>query len=147
MSQNFSLHEDYRNEESPEAGGDRAFGCTVGAILMVISAAKAFAAEALPLATCVVFAVGAVLLVLGIAAPSRLSALNRIWLKAGAVIAQVVNPIVLALLFFFAVTPMALALRIAGKKPLGLAPDRATSSYWIYRDPPAGGGSSMRQQF
>lgn len=147
MSENFSLHENYRDEEPIQAGSDRAFGCTVGAILMVIGAAKAFAAQALPPLACFIFAVGAVLLLVGIVAPSRLSPVNRIWLKVGAVVAKVVNPVVVTLLFFFVVTPMALLMRIAGKRPLRLAPDGAASSYWIYRNAAQGGASSMRRQF
>jgi large-conductance mechanosensitive channel len=147
VSQNLSLHENYRDEEPIEAGSNRAFGCTVGSILLVIGAAKAVATGALPPITCLIFAVGAVLLLLGIFAPSRLSVLNRIWLKLGAVIAKVVNPIVLALLFFFVVSPMAFVARIAGKRPLRLAPDHAASTYWIYRNTPEGDASSMRRQF
>jgi large-conductance mechanosensitive channel len=147
VSQNFSLHENYRDEETVEAGSDRAFGCTVGSILMVIGAAKGFAAGALLPVACLIFAVGAMLLLLGIFAPSRLSVLNRIWLKLGAVIGKVVNPIVLALLFFLVVTPMALLMRIAGKRPLHLAADHAAPSYWIYRNVPQGEASSMKRQF
>lgn len=147
MSQNFSLHESYRDEEPIQVGSDRAFGCTVGSILMVIGVAKAFVAEALPPLASFIFAVGVVLLLVGIVAPSRLSALNRIWLKVGAVIAKVVNPIVMMLLFFLVVTPMALVMRLAGKRPLRLAPDRAASSYWIYRNAAQGEASSMRRQF
>jgi hypothetical protein len=58
-----------------------------------------------------------------------------------------VNPAVLALLFFFVVTPMALVVRSAGKQPLRLAPDPAAASYWITREPPEGGPSNMRRQF
>ena len=82
MSQNISLHENYRDEEPIEAGSDRAFGCTVGSIFIVIGTAKAVAAGALPPITCSIFAVGAVLLLLGIFAPSRLSVLNRILVEA-----------------------------------------------------------------
>jgi large-conductance mechanosensitive channel len=143
----FRLHENYRDNEPTEAGSDRAFGCTVGTILMLIGAAKAFEAGAIPPVACLIFGAGAVVLLLGISAPSRLSALNRLWLKVGAAIAKVINPIILALLFFFVVTPMALVMRTAGKRPLRLAPDRAAASYWIYRNSPEGGASSMRRQF
>ena len=147
MSQNLSVHENYRDEEPVEAGSDRAFGCTVGSISMVIGAAKGFAAGTLPPVACLIFAVGAVLLLFGIFAPSRLSVLNGIWSKLGTIIAKVVNPIVLALLFFLVVTPMALIMRIAGKRPLRLAADSAVSSYWIYRKVPQGEASSMKRQF
>jgi hypothetical protein len=147
MSQNFSLHENYRDEESIEGGSDRAFGCTVGSILIVIGVAKVSVAGALSSAASVLLGAGAILLLLGIIAPSRLSPLNRIWSRLGALIAKVVNPIVLTLLFFFVVTPMALVVRIAGKRPLRLTPDRTASSYWIHRNVPQGEVSNMRRQF
>lgn len=145
MSQNFSLHENYRDEELASAGSDRAFGCTVGSILVAIGATKAFVAGAVPVITLLTLGAGAVLLLLGIVAPSRLSILNKIWLKIGTAIAKLVNPIVLALLFFLVVTPMALLMRMAGKRPLRLAPDRIVATYWIEREP--GGASNMRWQF
>jgi hypothetical protein len=147
VHQHFSLHENYRDEEPIRAGGDRAFGCTVGIILMVIGTARAFAASAIPIVACLIFAVGALLLLLGIFAPARLSPLNTIWLKLGATLAKVVNPVILTGLFFFVVTPMALAMRIAGKRPLHLAPDQTKATYWIKREPPEGGASNMRRQF
>ena len=147
MSQNSSLHENYRDEEPTEAGSDRAFGCTVGSILMLIGAAKAFVAGAIFWVACLIFVSGSVLLLLGIIAPSRLSTLNGIWLKVGTAIARVVNPVILALLFFLVVTPMAFFMRIVGKRPLGLAADRGAATYWIEREPRAGGASTMRRQF
>jgi hypothetical protein len=65
----------------------------------------------------------------------------------GGALAKVVNPIVLALLFFVAVTPMAFVMRMLGKRPLRLAPDRTAATYWIKREPPQGGASSMKRQF
>jgi len=144
---NFSLHESYRDDEPAEIGSDRAFGCSVGIILMVIGAAKAFMAGAVTPVSILIFMPGVVLLFLGIAAPWCLSTLNRIWLKLGAIISKMVNPIILALLFFLVVTPMALAIRLAGKRPLRLVPDRSAATYWITREPPAGGASSMTRQF
>src|SRR5215467_13908704 len=73
MSQNFSLHENYRDEELIQGGSDRAFGCTVGSILMAIGLTKVSVAGALSWVAGVLLGVGAVLLLLGIVAPSRLS--------------------------------------------------------------------------
>ena len=147
MSTNSSLHENYRDDEPTEAGSDRAFGCTVGGMLMLIGATKAFTAGAISSVVCLIFASGALLLLLGIVVPSRLSTLSRLWLKVGTAIAKVVNPIILALLFFLVVTPMAFFMRIVGKRPLRLATDRTAVTYWIEREPPAGGASTMRRQF
>ena len=147
MTSNFSPYENYRDNEAIKTGSDRAFGFTVGTVLILIGTIKAFAAGAISSVVCLIFASGALLLLLGIVAPSRLSALNRLWLKVGTAIAKVVNPIILALLFFLVVTPMAFFMRIVGKRPLRLAADRTATTYWIEREPPAGGTSTMRRQF
>jgi large-conductance mechanosensitive channel len=146
VSRNLS-HENYGDDEPPQAGSDRAFGCTVGTVLMVIGAAKAFVAGAVTPASFLIVVPGTVLLLLGIVAPSRLSALNRFWLKIGAVISKIVNPIILAVLFFLVISPMALVMRIAGRRPLRLAPDRTAASYWIARERSEGEPSSMKRQF
>lgn len=147
MSDHFSLHESLRDHEPTRTGTDRAFGCTVGSILMLIGATKVFVAGAVLPIPSLILAAGAVLLALGIVAPARLSTLNRMWLKIGAVIAKVVNPIILAILFFLVVAPMALLMRIAGKRPLHLAPDRMAATYWIKREPLEDRASNMRRQF
>lgn len=147
MSQKSSLHENYRDEEPTEAGSDRAFGCTVGSVLILIGATKTFVAGAISSVVGLILVLGALLLLLGIFVPSRLSTLHRLWLKVGAGIAKVVNPIILALLFFLVVTPMALFMRIVGRRPLRLAADRTAATYWIEREPAAGGASTMRRQF
>jgi hypothetical protein len=59
----------------------------------------------------------------------------------------VVNPVILALLFFLVVSPMAFVMRIVGKQPLRLAADRTAATYWIEREPSAGGASNMSRQF
>ena len=114
---------------------------------MLIGATKALVSGAISAVVYLIFVSGSLLLLLGIAAPSRLSTLNRVWLKVGTVIAKVVNPVILALLFFLVVTPMAFFMRIVGKRPLRLAADRTGATYWIECEPPAGGASTMRRQF
>lgn len=146
MAQNLS-HESYRDDEPVGAGSDRRFGCTVGSVLMIIGAAKALMAEAVSSFALLIFVAGAVLLLFGVAAPSRLSALKQLWFRLGAVLAKVVNPIVLALLFFGVVTPMALIMYLAGKRLLRLAPDRTAASYWIPRERPEDSPSGMTRQF
>lgn len=146
MRQNLS-HENYQDDQMVEVGSDRAFGCTLGAILLVVGAAKAFTAETVTPVALLIAAPGIVLLLLGIVVPSWLGSLKRLWLKLGAVMATLVNPIVLALMFFLVVTPMALVMRIIGKRPLDLAPDRNAASYWIAREASERDGSSMRRQF
>src|SRR5262249_37787485 len=116
-------------------------------ILMVIGAGKAFMAGAGALGSSPIFSAGAGALFLGIVAPSRLFRGNRLLVKKGAAIAKMVNPTILALLFFFVVAPTALVMRMAGRRPLRLAPDRAGESYWIRHESADGGPSNMKRQF
>jgi large-conductance mechanosensitive channel len=146
MRQNLS-HESYRDDQLVEVASDRAFGCTVGAILLVIGVAKALVAGIVTPVALLIVAPGIALLALGIVAPSCLAPLNRLWLKLGLAIAKVVNPIVLAVLFFLVLTPMALVMRLIGKRPLELAPDRTVPSYWMLRERLERDASSMRRQF
>jgi hypothetical protein len=72
---------------------------------------------------------------------------NRIWTKLGLLLARIVNPIVMGLIFFVIFTPIAMLLRARGKDLLGLKFDRNASSYWISRDPPGPAPQSMKEQF
>jgi len=57
------------------------------------------------------------------------------------------SPIVMALLFFTTVTPIAVLLRAFGKDPLRVRRDSSVSTYWIDRRPPGPAPSTMTRQF
>jgi Saxitoxin biosynthesis operon protein SxtJ len=145
LSQNIFLHEDFRDEEPTQTGSNRRFGCTVGAILIAIGIIKVWTAQGFRPVSLLILSAGALLVILGMAAPSRLAKLNKLWSKLGTAMGKVVNPIILALLFFLVVTPMALLMRIVGRRPLRLAADHTASSYWILREKPDLGASMTRQ--
>jgi hypothetical protein len=147
LRSNISLHEDFRDDEPIEVSSDRAFGCTVGSVLMLIAAAKALMAGMVGLTVLLIFSAGAALLLLGVVAPARLSTLNRLWMKIGAMMARVVNPIVLALLFFLVVTPVGALMRLLGKRPLRLTAEPDAPSYWIERMQSGSDPSSMKRRF
>ena len=69
------------------------------------------------------------------------------WLAFGLLLHQVLNPIVLALLFFGAVLPTGLVMRALGKDLLRLRLKPETDSYWIARQPPGPAPESMVDQF
>lgn len=148
MSENLS-HESYRDDEPAASASNRRFGCTVGGVLVVLAAARLLVLGALNTVTLSMFVLGALLLAFGIAAPVRLSRLNRFWQYIGTILSQIVNPIVLVLLFFFVITPVAYAMRRLGKQTLRLAPDPSATSYWILREPRPGAAaaSGMQRQF
>ena len=60
---------------------------------------------------------------------------------------EVMNPLVLGLLFFVTIMPIGLVMRAFGKDFLRLKLDRNAKSYWIEREPPGPPPQSMRNQF
>ncbi len=147
MRRNLLPHDPYQDQEASEAGSDRGFGCTVGSFLIAIGAVKGFAAGAATATASLFAAAGALLVLFGVVAPARLAPLKRLWLRLGTLMAAVVNPVVLAILFFLLVTPMAWLMRLLGRRPLHLPLDPAAASYWIACDKLEAGQSDMRRQF
>ena len=65
--------------------------------------------------------------------PKILSPLNYFWLKLGKFIGILISPIVMAIIFFFVVTPVGFIMKILGKDLLNTKL-KNKSSYWIERD-------------
>jgi hypothetical protein len=79
--------------------------------------------------------------------PAALKPLNRLWLKFGLLLHKVLNPIVMALVFFGTVLPTGLVMRALGKDPLRLKRRPNVNSYWIERRPPGPTPETMKDQF
>src|SRR4051812_3722431 len=103
-------HEDLGRQHEVKRGSDRAFGLVFGVLFAGLAAYGWWSTRFYwPWATAgaVVFAV------LGFAAPSLLAPLNRAWFRLGLLLNRIVNPLVMAFLFFGVVVPIGLALRIS----------------------------------
>ena len=93
------------------------------------------------------FVSAALFLVVAIARPSILGPLNRAWAKFGLLLGRVINPVVLGVVFFLVVTPIAVVLRLWGKDSLHLKSNPDLKSYWIDRSPAGPKFGSMTKQF
>ena len=60
---------------------------------------------------------------------------------------RVVNPVIMAILFFAVILPIGWIMRLSGKDFLRLARDRALPTYWLARSDQRDISESMRQQF
>lgn len=80
-------------------------------------------------------------------APGLLKPLNVLWFKLGMLLHRIVNPIVLGTMFLVLITPIALVLRLLGKKLIPLTFELDKASYWIERIPPGPAPDSLRNQF
>ena len=79
-------------------------------------------------------------------APAILAPLNRAWYQLGLLLGRVVSPLVLGLLFFVLITPVALFTRLIGRDALRIKKQHV-NSYWIERSPPGPNPESFKDQF
>lgn len=78
-------------------------------------------------------------------APAKLRPLNILWFRLGLLLSRVMNPLVLGVIFFVLLTPVALATRLWGRDVLRMK-RRQVPSYWIDREQPLQ-RESFKQQF
>ena len=76
-----------------------------------------------------------------------LSPLNRSWAKFGEILGKVVNPIVIGLIFFGLITPLAIFLRIIGRDELKLKQHLKTETFWTQKADQKLDGDSFKNQF
>jgi len=82
-------------------------------------------------------------LILGIINSKILTPLNKVWFKFGIFLGKIISPIVMGLIFFLVVTPIAFLMRMLKKDLLNLKFSK-NNSYWIEKTDPK---SSMKNQF
>lgn len=124
------------------AAEGRRFGLTVGAAFLVLTAILLWRSH---LKTAVAFgALGAVLVVAGLAVPTRLGPVERGWMKFAHLISKLTTPIVMGVMYLLVLTPFGILRRAFGGNPLEHAAD--AGGYWKKR--PAGRGrSNLSRQF
>jgi hypothetical protein len=139
-----SNHESIFRDEPVIGSSDRSFGIVMTAAFAVMSLISWWRGGHLWSWTggIALFFLAAALLF-----PAALAPLNRLWLKFGLLLHMVVNPILMAFVFFGTVLPIGLAMRAIGKDPLRLKWQPDANSYWIDRRPPGPAPKSMTDQF
>jgi len=143
VAMNPSTHESFARDEATVPGSDRTFGLVMAAALAVVSLLNGWHLGRLWPWTS---AVAILFLLAAWVMPSALHPLNRLWMKLGLLLHKIVNPIVMALLFYGTILPTGLVMRMRGRDLLRLKQAPGADSYWIARTPgPA--PESMRDQF
>ena len=124
---------------------DRSFGITFVVFFTIIAAWKAWTGS---LGLAYVFSGLAITtLIVALARPALLHGLNRAWMRFGAMLHAVANPLVLGAIYFLVLTPVSVAMRLAGRDALRRKLDVKAKSYWINRDPPGPPPDSLPSQF
>ena len=138
------MHENLDKEEEVKVSSDRSFGIV---FTLVFLAVGVWVASGEPSKGWFFFVIAALFLVVALARPSILSPLNHAWTKFGLLLSQVFNPLILGVVFFLVVTPIAVVLRLWGKDSLHLKSKPDLKSYWIDRSPAGPKFGSMTKQF
>jgi len=82
-------------------------------------------------------------LILGIINSKILTPLNKVWFKFGIFLGKIISPIVMCLIFFLVVTPIAFLMRMLKKDLLNLKFSK-NNSYWVEK---TDSKSTMKNQF
>jgi hypothetical protein len=139
-----SSHEVFVRDEKIVTGADRSFGLVMTVALAAVTALNAWHSGKLWPWT---GGLAALFVAAALLRPSVLHPLNLVWLRFGLLLHKVVNPVVMALLFYGTVLPTGLIMRLMGKDLLRLKRQPDADSYWIVRRPPGPSPETMRDQF
>jgi hypothetical protein len=91
--------------------------------------------------------VAALFLTLALFWPAPLAPLNRLWGRVGQVLHAIVTPLTMGAIFFVAVMPTGLLLRLLGKDVLKLRRDPSVKSYWVACEGNGARPGAMKDQF
>ncbi len=139
-----TTHEDFSRDEIVVAGSDRSFGIVITAAFSVLALLNGWHGGHLwPW----MVGLAGLFLAAALFSPTVLNPLNRLWFKFGLLLHKVVNPVMMAFVFFGAVLPTGLVMRALGKDLLRLKRQPDAKSYWIERRPPGPAPQSMKDQF
>lgn len=137
-------HENLTRHEEVRPGSERSFGLTFAAVFVIVGLWPIFGGGR-PSLLWVVAAVA--LAVISSAFPHWLAAPNRLWHRLGRVLAAIVSPIALAVVYFGTIVPTGLLMRMRGMDPLRLRRDPSVRSYWIKREPAGPDSNTFDRQF
>ena len=87
--------------------------------------------------------IGLIFLTLGLMNSKLLNPLNILWFKFGIFLGKIISPLVMGVIFFFVVTPIAVLMKILKKDLLDLRFNN-NDTYWIKKDDYK---SKMKNQF
>ncbi len=133
---NFNKHPPHSN---------RKFGLLFAGIFGFLSAYAAYH-DVYILKVYALIGAGAFIGLAAVAVPRTLAPFNNAWMKLGELMGRVVSPLVLGVIFFILITPVALVTRLFGRDELRLKRTNG-HSYWIDRTPPGPAGDSFKNQF
>jgi hypothetical protein len=120
------------------------FGLTVGLVLVIIGSVMFW----FDTAGYIYFTIAGTFLVFSaLVIPSILKPFNFVWMSLAVLLGFIMTRIILTLLYYLVLTPIALIAKIAGKKFLEQGFDKNKETYWEYREKKEIQPSDYERQF
>lgn len=134
-----------RNLNTEKLPSNKKFGTFFSILFLVIAAYSNYKnyTHHIPI---IALGLSLIFMIVTLTIPRALIVPNLLWYKLGITLGKIVNPIVLGLIFFLLITPIALVARILGRDELRIK-KRIVSTYWIERFPAGPEPESFKNQF
>jgi hypothetical protein len=139
-----SAHEDLSRRDEVKGATERSFGFVFTAFFMLVALLPLLHHRKLRAWALIV---AAIILLVSLVRPALLKYPNRVWTLLGLLLSKIVNPIVMGILFYGIITPVAWIRRLAGGDSMRLQFNPQANSYWQVRTPPGPTPESMANQF
>ena len=129
----------------PSRADLRRFGLTVGGAFALLALASWWRGHVVPPRVLALLAV--LLVVPGLVAPAALAPVQRVWLRAAALLGEVNSRVILTVLFYLVIAPIGLVLRHLVRDPLDRSLTDGKASNWIKRERQPVDPARYEQQF
>ena len=128
------------NQNDVKIGSNKSFGIVFFIVFLLISLYPLINQENIRIWALII---SLIFLILGLLNSKILNPFNKLWFKFGIILGRIISPLVMGIIFFFVVTPIALLMKLLNKDILNLKFNKK-DTYWIEKSGPK---SKMKNQF
>jgi len=128
------------NQNDVKIGSNKSFGIVFFIVFLLISLYPLTNHENIRIWSLII---SLIFLILGLLNSKILNPFNKLWFKFGMILGRIISPIIMSIIFFLVVTPIALIMKLLKKDLLNLKFNK-TNTYWIEKSGPK---SKMKNQF
>ena len=128
------------NQNDIKIGSNKSFGIVFFIVFLIISFYPLINQENIRVWSLII---SLIFLILGLLNSKILNPFNKLWFKFGMILGRIISPIIMSIIFFLVVTPIALIMKLLKKDLLNLKFNK-TNTYWIEKSGPK---SKMKNQF
>lgn len=138
------MSSDLQEHSKVEVGSNRSFGLVFFVVFLLIGLFPLLGDGGVRLWSLIV---AGIFLFFSFVFSEVLRPLNVLWFKFGMLLAKIVNPIVMFVIYILTIVPFGLGARLFGKDLLRIKFDKVRDSYWEEREPPGPKPESLKNQF